>query len=45
MKKILYFMYTIRLRYLINYKKPSVEVNQKIYRLHMKLNEMEKHLM
>ena len=44
MKKIFYTIYTIKLRYLINYKKPSVKVNQEIYRLHMKLNSLEKHL-
>ena len=44
MKKFLYAYYTVCLRYLINNRKPSPKVNQKIYKLHMKLNKLENHL-
>ena len=40
--RIMCIFYTMRLRYLINHVAPSKKVNQEIFKLHLKLNELEK---
>jgi hypothetical protein len=41
MSKFLCIFYKLKLRYLLNYVRPSKKVNKKILNIHLKLNKLE----